>query len=302
MTNPARLHDKSHFFKFASIDSAIKIINSKKFIWSSPVNFNDPFDTQTGFTLNYDEVTFAEMLSESILRVIYSDSPVKIDTSTLFAALLMCMREIKHQIPKEKVIEKTYSDALESAKNLPNTIAQLNAKILEHHLHSRVFCVSEFVDNVVMWSHYADKHQGVAFKLGCIDSIDNLLLRAQKVDYVNKFLTFPDAQQYACHLTGEKTIDMGKLFDKLVYIKHIDWGYENEWRVHVPMLDKPAGNGVDLYKENADIFEAMYLGCNMNKENAFNIIALARKELPNMKIFKAVRSNKSYELTFEHIG
>lgn len=302
MTNPARAHDKSHFFKFASIDSAIKIINSKSFIWSSPVKFNDPFDTQTGFTLDYDEVAFASMLSESILRIIYSDTPIDVDTSSLFAKLLVLTREIRHKLPREEVIKKTYFDALTSAKNLTNGVNELNIKISEHLLHSRVFCVSELVNNVVMWSHYADQHQGVAFQLGCVDALDNSLLIAKKVDYTDKFSAFPSAEEYARHLTGEKTIDMVSLIQKIAYAKHIDWAYEKEWRVHVSMLNEPAGTGRSLYAENSQIFEAMYLGCNIEKENAMTIIQIARKELSNMKIYQAIRSKKRYELEFEIIN
>lgn len=302
MTNPSRVHDKSHFFKFASIDSAIKIINSKRFIWSSPVKFNDPFDTQTGFTLNYDEATFASMLTESILRIIYSDIPIEIDSSSLFTKLLVLTREIRHKLPKEEVIRQTYSDALISAKNLANGVDELNIRISEHLLHSRVFCVSELVNNVVMWSHYADQHQGVAFQLGCVDELDNSLLIAKKVDYTDRFSAFPSAEQYARHLTGEKTIDMVSLIQKIAYTKHIDWSYEKEWRVHVSMLNEPAGTGRSLYVENSQIFEAIYLGCNIKKENAMTIVTIARQELPNMKIYQAIRSKSRYELEFEIVN
>lgn len=302
MSNPARTHDKSHFFKFTSIDSAIKIINSKSFIWSSPIKFNDPFDTQTGFTLDYDEVVFARMLSDSILRIIYSEIPIEVDTTSLFTKLLVLTREIRHKLPKEEVIEKTYSDALKSAKNLTNGIDELNKRISKHLLHSRVFCVSESVNNVVMWSHYSEQHQGVAFQLGCIDNLDNSLLSAKKIDYTDRFSVFPSAEQYAQHLTGEKTIDMVSLIQKIAYIKHIDWAYEKEWRVHVSMLNEPAGSGKSLYTENSQIFEAMYLGCNIEQKNAETIITIARKELPNMKIYQAIRSRSRYELEFEIVN
>ena len=183
MSNPARAHDKSHFFKFASIDSAIKIINSKSFIWSSPIKFNDPFDTQTGFTLNYDETTFAKMLCESALRVIYSDIQIEATNPTKFAQMLILMRSIRSKVPKAKLTADLYLSAIKSAKILADNINVFNTIILEHLLHSRVFCVTEDVSNVVMWSHYAEQHQGIAFRLGCNDKVDNTLLGAKKINY-----------------------------------------------------------------------------------------------------------------------
>jgi Protein of unknown function (DUF2971) len=301
MTNPARVHDKSHFFKFASIDSAIKIINSKSFIWSSPIKFNDPFDTQTGFTLNYDETTFAKMLCESAIRVIYSEFHLEARNPTKFAQMLILMRGIRSKVPKDKLIADLYLSAIKSAKILADNINVFNIIILEHLLHSRVFCVTEDVSNVVMWSHYAEQHQGIAFRLGCNDKVDNTLLGAKKINYTNDFAAFPQAEEYALHLTGEKIINMPLLIQAIAYEKHVDWSYEKEWRVHIPMLDQPAGTGRNLYPENPLIFEAIYLGCNITEENALKVIALARKELPNMKIYKAMRSKIRYELEFELI-
>ena len=38
-------------------------------------------------------------------------------------------------------------------------------------------------------------------------------------------------------------------------------------------MNKFSNSGVSLHVENPQIFEAMYLGCNMNNENVLNIIA-----------------------------
>lgn len=302
MTKSSRVHDRSHFFKFTSFDTAIKIIESKSFCWSSPVCFNDPFDTQMGFTLNYDEKIFAKHLSESMLRVIYSDQPIEGKLSSKYHNFFKLFRENRDKLPKDKLASQLLTSAFISAEILTHLFDDYNKLINEHLLHSRVFCVTEQLKNVVMWSHYAEQHKGVVFKLSCNDEIDNSLLIAKKINYTNNFVAFPNSEEFACSVTGEKLLDIPRLVQEIAHTKHTDWQYEEEWRVHVPMLDDLVGTGKSFYPENPKIFEAIYLGCKIEEKKAKNIVEFARKELPNMKILQAVRSKSSYELTFESLN
>lgn len=106
-----------------------------------------------------------------------------------------------------------------------------------------------------MWSHYAEEHRGVVFKLRCIDEIDNTLLAARKVSYTDSFIAFPSAEHYAKHLTDERPIDLVPLCWNIAFTKHIDCAYEREWRVHIALLREPPGDGYATYPENARIFE-----------------------------------------------
>jgi hypothetical protein len=297
----ARLHDRCHFFKYASFETATRVINLKSFRWSSPTKFNDPFDHQVGFVMNYDPDELSRSLASSIERIIFSDSPPAITPTTLFSALTLKLREIRNKLPKSEVLRELSESSSESAALIRNSIIKLNAGVQDQLCHSRVFCVSEQFDNVVMWSHYADQHKGVAFKLRCIDEIDNTLLAARKVRYTNSFLPFPSADSYAKHLTGEQPIDLTPLIWDIAYTKHIDWSYENEWRVHIPLLDEPPGDGYSIYPENPRIFEAIYLGCQMEQKNTERIVDLARKHLPGTIVFAGHKSTASFSLSFTRI-
>lgn len=67
----------------------MRVIESKSFRWSSPTKFNDPFDHQTGFVLNVDTDEFANLLTFSRERIIFSDIvPVVNPVSTLAALTL----------------------------------------------------------------------------------------------------------------------------------------------------------------------------------------------------------------------
>jgi len=95
----------------------------------------------------------------------------------------------------------------------------------------RVFSVSEKKDNILMWSHYADYHTGVVFKLNVLPDLDNPLCVAKPIIYKSKPPTFFTAKEWIDDIIGVKSIDHEKLSLEYAYIKSDVWSYENEWRV-----------------------------------------------------------------------
>jgi hypothetical protein len=294
----SRVHDRSHFFKYASVWTARQVIESKSFRYSSPTKFNDPFDHQAGFVLNSTPDEFAKLLTASIERIIFSDVVPTVSPVSPFTALTLQFRSIRDRLPREQFLQKLRDSCIESAANLHGHIDQMNAAIQEQLCHSRVLCLSELHDNVVMWSHYAEQHRGVVFKLRCIDEIDNALLAAKKVSYTNAFPAFPSADEYAKHLTGEQPIDFVPLCWNIAFTKHIDWVYEREWRVHIPRLQEPPGDGYTIYSEDPRVFEAVYLGCRMHDNDVAAIVELIGRHLPATKILRGKKSTTAFALSF----
>lgn len=297
----ARAHDRNHFFKYASLEAAVRVIESRTFRWSSPTKFNDPFDHQAGFALPFSSEAFSQALTSSIERIVFSDTEPVVIPTTLFSDLTLKLRELRHKLPRSEILRDLGQLSTESAEMLHDSIAKLNATVQDQLCHSRVFCVSERFDNVVMWSHYADQHKGVVFKLRCIDEIDNTLLAARKVQYTDTFLPFPNADEYARHLTEESPIDFVNLIWNIAYTKHVDWKYEEEWRVHIPLLNEPPGDGYSIYQENPRIFEAIYIGCNMEPEDIKNIVGLVQRYLPETQVLVGRKSATSFSLSFSRI-
>lgn len=297
----SRLHDKNYFYKYTSAETALKIIKTKSFRWSSPLKFNDPFDHQTGFVFASEPEYFSKLLRDSIIRIIFSDEEPNIQPHSLFSAMTLKLRSIRDRLSRDEVIKDFDEAGIEIASNLPKHFADFNAALVENFCNSRIFCVSENHDNVVMWSHYADQHRGIVFKLACLDDIDNVLLAARKVEYTKDFIKFHNAEDYAMHLTGEKPLDTVDLCWKLAFTKHADWAYENEWRVHRPLLNEPQGDGYSIYSEHPRVFDEIYLGCRIPKEMAQNIIDTTRAYLPHVKIFQGAKSTNKFSLSFTKI-
>ena len=296
-----RLHDRSHFFKYTTYETAKRVIETQKFRWSSPVTFNDPFDHQSSLMLNFTLEEFGERLIEASERLVFSEVVPNI-TPTDLSELMMSVRPEIDRRSREEVVNMIRRGSMACAAELFNGFDSLNTAVQQVLCHSRVFCVSEVNDNVVMWSHYADQHRGVVFKLRCIDDLDNALLAARRVTYSSNFPEFMSADEYARHLSGEQPVDWVPLCKEIAFTKHTDWSYEREWRTHFQMLDIPAGDGHSLFKENPRVFETVYLGCKMEAQQVTEMCDLIRKHLPGTKILQGSKSTQQFALSFVEVS
>lgn len=290
-----RLHDRSSFFKYTSLSTARKVVESKSFRWSAPTLFNDPFDHQLGFILDESPEAFANQLYDSTLRLIYGDADPTPNPSSEYFRMAMALRSNRARLPRDELLGKLQTSCLEVAQNLHAHLGQLNSVLREQLCRSRVFCVTEAPDNVVMWSHYGHEHRGVVFELACIDVLDNRLLAARRVEYTDRFLRFPSSEAYARHLTGEVPFDLLPLVWKIAFTKHSDWSYEREWRVHIPLYES---EGHTILEEPVPVFQAAILGCRVSDSEAAEFAALTRANLPGVKLLRAKISTHSFQLGF----
>ncbi|QHD50143.1 DUF2971 domain-containing protein [Vreelandella aquamarina] len=296
----SQTHDKHHFYKYMSVETALKVIANQSLRWSSPLKFNDPFDHQIGFTFEFGGQEIGQAVYHEMERIVFGGKS-EFQEPSLFTEVALRLQGIADRLPKDAIMEDFAEAAQEIADNFPYHVARLHDEIQEQLTHSRVLCISERNDNVVMWSHYAEEHRGVVLKLRCIDKLDNTLLAARRVDYSRQFPKFPSLGQYVRHLTGEKPLNLAALTWDMAFTKHSDWAYEKEWRVHMPLLNEPPGDGYTLINEHPSVFGAVYLGCRMTDEDRGRILEAVEKHIPHAQAFQAKRSDASFDIAFEEV-
>lgn len=127
-------------FKYRNIDSTKKILDNNSLWFSSPNDFNDPFDCQivpnTNNTL--DEI-------ESFLR---SNSEGRIN---------------------ESQIKNLAKETFETPGKWKSIIEQTFDKIVNK---SGVCCFTKNEKNLLMWSHYTESHKGVCLKFDILKDTD----------------------------------------------------------------------------------------------------------------------------------
>lgn len=143
-----------YFYKYMRAENVIKLLESKTLWFSSPKNFNDPFDC------NVDLLDFTPS-HEGIKEFI-----------------------------NQKVSGNRATRREEIAKNKrdPFRIKSQVAGQTQTNFHkSGVCCYSEVNDNILMWSHYSDNHKGVCLKFN--SSLRTLGTMTAKVNYLSGYLT-----------------------------------------------------------------------------------------------------------------
>jgi hypothetical protein len=184
-------------FKFVCPEILIKILENSSLNFTPPNRFNDPYDCYLGL------ISF-ESNQKAIDRI--KNDPKISD--------------------EQKLIK--LRDMTEEPTELSQFLNESVDKILSN---SGITCFSLQKENMLMWSHYGDKHTGA-----CIEFHSDLLisklakkLNANNVKYVReiKSINFHESPKEAV--------------DNIIFTKSIDWKYEKEFRILIE------GNGLNPF-------------------------------------------------------
>lgn len=282
-----------------SCGTAKAVLENSTLRWTKPSEFNDPFDHQVSFKFNFSKEELAESLFKEIERLVYSDMEVAYVEETLLNKMVVMLKAVKDKIPKPELLSQLEKGCIESSENLEFYISKIN-DLLESTLNqSRVLCVAETNENVVMWSHYADSHKGISLRLECVDEVDTSLLVAKPVTYTDTFPSFIELDEHVKYLTGQQSSKVSSFFMNAAYLKHSDWAYESEWRLHRPH-EYEHGEFSD-WAEDITVFGAIYFGCRIDPSHASDLMELIETKYPKMEVFQAKVSKFDFKLEFERI-
>ena len=131
------------WYKYFKIDNNFYNSIVKSYLWfSDPSTFNDPYDFNISFDYSCDE---------HVLRAYYKK-------------LSKLYNQRSDDSMRSFDLEKRISEFKRDPKGFIDKIKQFTKDIISKNYG--VCCFSECCDNLLMWSHYADKHQGtcLAFK------------------------------------------------------------------------------------------------------------------------------------------
>lgn len=171
-----------YVYKYMDIECAKAIIKNNTIRFKSASSFNDPFDGKayvTKFPVSFDEmVTFWNLSS----------------------------------LPKKEQ-QKFISCKLwhGDGNEIMNTLFRYFDR------NTAITCFSEIDDNLLMWSHYANKHEGACMKFDVSKDLDFFSILS-KVKYSKDFVTYDWAEVY------------DNIYDQYT-TKSSDWEYEHEIRL-----------------------------------------------------------------------
>ena len=182
-----RTHNRDCFYKYTSATTALKILKSSAVRYSSPLEFNDPFDVQSGLHIGFDTDELPDKIMDRFEQLILQDASSPSLSDPGFAEDVFKMQQLKAAtgaFPKEALIEHFRPRLIGLTQEMITLQRQLQDKWWKDFLpRLRVFSVSEEKDNLLMWAHYAKDHTGVVFEFRVLAEQNNALCVAKPIRY-----------------------------------------------------------------------------------------------------------------------
>lgn len=225
-----------YLHRYYSVNADFMESLSENYLWfSDPMGFNDPYDCNMEVCC---DGTF-----EEVLNYLYGVNQVH-----------------NHPMTSGQLLERAGFLAAN-----PNEMERLS-KIQDQKTVSNlgVCCLSERKDSLLMWSHYADKYQGICLTFDITKDRDLFGRQLFAVEY---------PAQYPIHRFPAE-VGAFSMYRLLVATKSSDWVYESEIRL-VRFADNPPYRGKVPFNKSALV--SVTFGHKCSPQNKKEIIELLHK-------------------------
>jgi hypothetical protein len=293
-------HDRSHFFKYVTMDGLGHIMSRLSRRWTSPLAFNDPFDTQfdCGFPFIFED--FGHAFLDATEEIVFGDAEPEGDPiHPLFKQLTIARRGRPRRSREEfrSFFQPTVADCIPNLHQSQRLASQIWAQYLAS---LRILCLTETNENLLMWAHYAHDHTGAVVRFRCVSERDSVLLAALPVNYTTQAPYIGTQEEWIRHLTGQQEIDYDAHFRKLVTTKSQHWAYEKEWRV---INFAPRGQEGPYMHDTfwPEEIEAVYFGCRSAPSERQKILDSVHPDLGHVEFHQAKKRQWEFGLEFEKL-
>lgn len=231
-------------------------LQSQQIYFCAPSQFNDPYDCAIS--------AHVKKLSHSEIMEVRDSMLKKLDRDGKEANALMKLSKLRLR----DVLENAVNRLVESTR-------------LEFIEKNGVSCFAENNDNVLMWSHYADKGRGICLEF---DTRFEPLTLLRIVEYVDEI---PELNSLPIYLADDY-----EQFINLFCTKSIDWRYEREWRA----LHSAAGIEF-VYDSKA--LKAVYFGPKIEPSNLNIACLILHGQNPDVRLYGGIFSKKEFKVEFK---
>lgn len=260
--------------------------------WSTPFEFNDPFDNQ--FKLQMEPIN-EELITQLIIEF---DKPAIRQQFQVVAenGLIVSGEELYRLSRGLQSQEEKRLNVIDCIEHFNKSFPSFCDAFESMMSATVIFCLTESHDNMKMWSHYAQNHTGIVIKFLPADP-DSPLPLAKRVKYVSQ----KPILRYKNFSSGELDVNekVKNLIDLYTLTKTDDWSEEREWRIVT--VSRNFQKGSMILKFEPKEIQAIYLGCNISPEDKTEIVEIVKRKYPWAELYQASKSLTSFLIDFEKI-
>jgi len=271
VSNNKEINNIEHLYRYQKIDEHLKTVLTENILYfCSPKDFNDPFDCQYLVTFkDCEEDDFKDFLTRVFK---YSCPNYRIEDIIRKVEDCIALDMHKNQVfLKEKL--KIYQNLIK------NDIDKLG-----------MLCLSENKDDILMWSHYADRHEGVCLQFDkrviderFLNRIPNIL---EKVEYRK---SYPSLRKY----NNSSEVERAKLTMFTKESEH--WNYEKEWRI----ITHPKNEKERKIKYPEEMLTGIIFGCRITDEKKCQVKGWLKERKIKPKLYQASINEDEYALVID---
>lgn len=273
-------------YKFFSQNRIEQVLNDSMLRFTQPSEFNDPFEVRPYIEGLIDPEFVEKIMTKEVL-------------DKLLAKIVQSEPEVDETLSNTELTSEQIQEIHKTAKsNIALITSLLNKKLYEKsNKEFGILSLASKFDNLIMWAHYANSHQGLV-----IEFKKNHLFFNQSY-HKNNFLGTLQAVTYSKERPQDYLHDLDT--QKMYLTKSDDWSYEKEYRMFLPLKDATEiqRETIYLFKFPVDMISAIYCGNNIFPENLEKILYLidSKKELSHIQVYQTKLSQKFYALEFNQI-
>jgi hypothetical protein len=282
------------FYKYLDIQGAKLTLGNRAFKHAKPSDFNDTEDLTIRSIFPEDDQAALKQMENGFTDVLLkhlNDPPTCLNPELRKKVSLL--QEIFKKNPdaanlvkeaKAKGDRPEIFDLDQVKKRNSGFVDEIN----QFMQGWRVLCVSERKDSERMWARYAENHQGIVLRIvpnlgkdSKYQLFGRVEYRATRPSLYESALSFQEGS-----LFGDQERRIRTAMEKIIYSKTLEWDYEKEYRLAIPV--RPGENWNTLAYHPEEISE-LYLGANATTELKAEIVGLAQALNPQISIFQMFR-------------
>ena len=255
-------------YKYRRVDDhALRLLTHGTLYFASARDFNDPFDTTTGYDFEADDGTKFRWVN----RFLKKHHPE-------------LGKRARHRRAREVL-----ADVVAAGPGRP-LLAQelLEQKRFEQH---GIFCAAGVRDDLLMWAHYAASHTGV-----CVGLRRRVLMDAARSEFFRGRVIEPYRVRYQDELdrpsffSTPRAEDWPEWHGRVVAVKSAHWAYEQEVRL---VTWNGAGVTLDC---GPDLVSEVVLGCRISEGDEARVFDALHRSDSGATVYRARRHDRRFEL------
>jgi hypothetical protein len=286
-------------YKYTDRDGVEKILSNRTLRFARPSEMNDPFDVYIEDLLGMDLEEVQERAIDSLCDVLTKNPQefadrcgVPLESAEASARILRNACD-EHRAEIRRYLKSVDIAALSPEyKALRGEQPALRDIVVNHLRNCAIFCASRTPSNLLMWAHYAEKHQGVVLGFHPDVARDSMLTQIVPVAYSDRRPSLLDDSNLLARPTPELAAAANR---KLYLTKSSEWSYEQELRLFIPG-DLKAGQNATFKHFYATELVEVYLGCRMSGEIRSRVTESARRLNAEVRVFSVSLTKRKYAM------